>query len=258
MNSSPFYKPQGDEIALFNAAYKHKIPVLLKGPTGCGKSRFLEYISHSLKLPMITVSCNEDSSGADLLGRFLLQGNETVWIDGPVTSAVRKGALLYLDEIVEAREDVIVVLHSLADHRRELYLDRTRETLKAHPNFQLVVSFNPGYQTALKEMKPSTRQRFVAIPFEYPDEELELQIIEGESSCSPVIAKQLASLAKKIRSRQDLNLRETVSTRLLVHTAKLAQSGLSLRQAALHGIVEVLTDDLEIKHALSDFVTLRL
>lgn len=258
MNQAPYYREHTNEIEIFKASLDSKIPVLLKGPTGCGKTRFLEFLSHKFDLPLISVACNEDTSGADLLGRFLLKGNDTVWVDGPVTSAVREGALLYLDEIVEAREDVIVVLHSLADHRRELYLDRTRETLKAHPRFHLVVSFNPGYQTSLKEMKPSTRQRFAAISFEYPNEELESEIILGETSCSQTTAGQLAKLAKQIRNLRDLNLQETVSTRLLIHTAKLSLSGLSLRQAAMHGIVEVLTDDADTKAALADFVSLKL
>lgn len=258
MSLAPFYQETANEIKIFEAAFANRIPVMLKGPTGSGKTRFLEQISYTLDLPLITVSCHEDTSGADLLGRYLLRGNDTVWMDGPVTTAVRDGALLYLDEIVEAREDVMVLIHSLSDHRRELYLDRTRETVKAHPRFQLAVSYNPGYQVAIKEMKPSTRQRFLAIPFRYPDEDLETEIIVRESGVSYEIAAKLAKFGSQIRNFPDIPLRETVSTRLLIHTAKLAKSGLRLRDAASHGIVEILSDDEDVKQALYDFVALKL
>jgi nitric oxide reductase NorQ protein len=207
-------------------------------------------------LPLIQVSCNEDTSASDLLGRFLIKGGDTVWQDGPVTRAVRLGAMLYLDEVAEAREDVVVLLHSLADHRRELFVDRTNETLKAPSQFQLVASYNPGYQRGMKELKPSTRQRFVGLSFGYPPSEVEAEIIQMESGAPDSICNKLVALARQIRSLKDLDLPETVSTRLLVHAAKLIVSGLPPRMACGAAIAEPLTDQREILAALRDLIAL--
>lgn len=252
----PYYREIGNEKKIFMGAFERKLPVLLKGPTGSGKSRFVESMAHQLGREMIKVSCNEDTSSSDLLGRFLLKGNETLWQDGPVVRAVRSGALLYLDEIAEAREDVLVVLHSLTDHRREIIVDRTNEVLQAPAHFILVASFNPGYQSRLKEMKPSTRQRFVTLEFDYPSEEIEREIIEQETQCSSKVANQLAILAKKIRSLDELTLRETVSTRLLVNAAHLMQAGVEAREACAVAIVNSLTDDHSVSRGLKDLCAL--
>lgn len=252
----PYYKEIGNEKQVFMGAFERKLPVLLKGPTGSGKSRFVEAMAYQLGCEMIKVSCNEDTSSADLLGRFLLKGNETIWQDGPVVRALRKGTLLYLDEIAEAREDVIVVLHSLTDHRREMAVDRINEVIQAPPRFILVASFNPGYQSRLKEMKPSTRQRFITLDFDYPNEVIEKEIIIKETNCSEKTATQLASIAKKIRSLDELTLRETVSTRLLVNAAHLMQAGVEPRLACNVGIVNTLTDDVSVAQGLKDLCAL--
>jgi nitric oxide reductase NorQ protein len=253
---APFYKEIGNEKKIFNSARERRLPILLKGPTGSGKSRFVEAMAHELNCEFIKVSCNEDTSASDLLGRFLLKGNETVWQDGPVVRAVKQGALLYLDEIAEAREDVIVVLHSLTDHRREIAVDRVNEVYVAPPGFMLVASFNPGYQSRLKELKPSTRQRFVTLEFNYPSLEMETEILHRESGCDEKLARTLAGLAKKIRSLDDLTLRETVSTRLLVNTAHLIRAGIDPRQACEVGIVNALTDEAPVARGLRDLCAL--
>jgi nitric oxide reductase NorQ protein len=253
----PYYRNIKSEHDIFRSAFETRLPVLLKGPTGCGKSRFVEKVAFEARQKLVQVSCNEDTSASDLLGRFLIKGGDTVWQDGPVTRAVRDGAILYLDEIAEAREDVIVVLHSLSDHRRELYIDRINETIKASQNFQLIASFNPGYQSRLKEMKPSTRQRFVTIDFDYPSEEIEIEILLHETGIDESRAKKLVVLARQIRSLTEIGLRETVSTRLLVHTAQLIKSGLESRTACDAGIVQVLTDEKESIQALRDLVALK-
>lgn len=232
--------------------------MLLLGPTGCGKSRFVEFMAHTFDRPLITVSCNEDTSASDLIGRFVIKGGDTVWEDGPATRAVRLGAFLYLDEVSEAREDVIVVLHALADYRRTLYVDRTNESIHAPESFALVASFNPGYQSILKEMKPSTRQRFIAIRFDYPGSEIESGIVACEAHCPQDVAKKLVTLASRIRTNKELVLSETVSTRLLVQAAKLTVSGLSPRHAANAAIAQVLTDDKDQLAALQDLVSLCL
>ena len=255
---SVHYSPQSNEVEVFKAAHRASLPVLLKGPTGCGKSRFVEYSAAALGLPLVTVACNEDTSASDLIGRFLLKNGETVWQDGPVPRAMKMGALLYLDEVVEAREDVIVLIHPLTDHRRELYLDRTNETLRAHPSFQLVMSYNPGYQSGLKEMKPSTAQRCVTIPFVYPEPDFERKILEKETGCESPVAEKLVGIATKVRSLNELGLKETVSTRLLVHAALLHKNGLSLRDSAISAIAGPLSDDPEITQALGDLIRLKL
>lgn len=251
-----YYQPIGEEVEIFRQAYTLRLPLLLKGPTGCGKSRFVEAMAHEKKQPLIHVSCNEDTSASDLMGRYLIKGGDTVWIDGPVTRAVRSGGILYLDEIAEAREDVIVVLHSLTDHRREIYLDRTNEKITAPKNFMLIASFNPGYQSRLKELKPSTRQRFVTLAFSYPDQKIESEIVAKESGLDLKASEKLVALAHKIRNLNELQLRETVSTRLLVYTAKLIKVGLHPRLAAEAGIVQVLADEPDTSQALIDLVNL--
>lgn len=252
----PYYKEIGIEKSVFMGAYERRLPLLLKGPTGCGKSRFVEAMASQLGCPFVKVSCNEDTSASDLIGRFLLKGNETIWQDGPVVVAAKQGALLYLDEIAEAREDVIVVIHSLTDHRREIAIDRLNQVIPAHRNFMLVASFNPGYQNRMREMKPSTRQRFVTMPFNYPSEDVESEIIQKETNCELKVAKQLAHLAKKIRSLDELTLKETVSTRLLVNAAHLIQSGLDARVACQAAITHSLTDDEPVANGLSDLCAL--
>ena len=256
--SIPFYHAIGKEVQVFEHAYDCKIPFLLKGPTGTGKSRFIEHMAHKLNTKLITISCHEETSSTDLIGRFIIKGAETVWLDGPLTTAVKEGHILYLDEIAEARPDVVVAIHSLTDHRRELFIDKLGETLKAHKNFMLVASFNPGYQRGFKELKPSTRQRFVALSFAYPDANVETQILEAETEISSDIAKRLVNIGTKIRNLTELGLAETVSTRLLVDAAKLIHTGLPKRLAVHVAVIEPLTDDLEVIQALKDLSDLMI
>lgn len=258
IDTAPYYHPIHKEIEVFEHAYKNKIPFLLKGPTGTGKSRFVEFMAYKLEKNLITISCHEETSSTDLIGRFLIKGSETIWIDGPLTRAVKEGAIIYLDEIAEARPDVIVSIHSLTDHRRELYIDKLGETVKAHKDFMLVASFNPGYQRGFKELKPSTRQRFIAISFEYPDAKIETNIIVNETSVEEDIAKKLVNIGNKIRNLTELGLTETVSTRLLVDAAKLICTGLPKRLAVKVAIVEPLTDDSEVAQALLDISNLMI
>lgn len=252
----PYYRPINSEVEVFRHALANRLPLMLKGPTGSGKSRFVEVMAAELGRPLIQVSCNDETSATDLLGRHLIKGGDTVWQDGPVTRAVRSGAILYLDEIAEAREDVIVVLHSLTDHRRELYLDRLNETVKAPSGFMLIVSFNPGYQKGLKEMKPSTRQRFVGLAFDYPAPDVEVEILVKESGLDAAIAKKLVHFAGKIRNLHELGLAETASTRLLVDAGLLIRSGLGARLACEVAIVQPLTDDAETVSTLKDLAAL--
>lgn len=252
----PFYQATAREEDIFLHAAKNKIPLLLKGPTGTGKSRFIEYMASVMNQSVITVSCHEETSSTDLIGRFVIKGAETIWLDGPLTKAVKTGAILYLDEIAEARPDVIVAIHSLTDHRRELYIDKLGETVRAHEDFMLVASFNPGYQRGYKEMKPSTRQRFTAISFHYPQPKIEIEILVKETQVDPETAKQLVKIAEKIRNLKELGLTETVSTRLLVDAAKLIHTGLPKRLSVRTAIIEPLTDDEEVINALSDLANL--
>ncbi len=252
----PYYKPAGRECEVFEHAFKNRLPLLLKGPTGSGKSRFVEHMAAKMELPLITVSCHDETSAVDLLGRYLVKGAETVWQDGPMTRACRTGAVLYLDEIAEARPDTIVALHSLTDHRRILYLDRHDEEIAAPPTFMLIASFNPGYQKGWKELKASTRQRFVSIEFLYPPESVEIEIVRIESGLESSQARLLVQLAARIRNLAELGLAETASTRLLVSTAKLMADGLPARLACDVGIVQPLTDDAETAAALRDVVAL--
>jgi len=253
-----FYQQVGKEVDVFEHAYNNKLPFLLKGPTGTGKSRFIEYMAQKLNKKLITIACHEETSSTDLIGRFIIKGSEAVWIDGPLTKAVKEGAIIYLDEIAEARPDVIVAIHPLTDHRRELYIDKLGETIKSHPDFMLVASFNPGYQKGFKELKPSTKQRFVALSFSYPTDKLETEILVNETGIDKSIAKKLVNIANKIRNLTELGLTETVSTRLLVDAAKLIQTGLPKRLSVEVAIVEPLTDDLEIIDALKDLCNLMI
>ncbi len=250
IETEPFYIPQSHEIPVFQAAFEKKLPVLLKGPTGTGKTRFVEYMAYHLNKELITVACHEETSATDLIGRFILKGTEAVWQDGPLTKAVKQGAIIYLDEVAEARPDVIVAIHSLTDYRRTLYLDKLGEEITAHPDFMLVASYNPGYQRSYKELKPSTRQRFVGLMFDYPDEKKEIEIVSKEANIPLEVAKQLVKIARKIRNLTELGLTETVSTRLVVDAAILIAHGLDKRLAVNVAMIQPLTDDPEILESL--------
>lgn len=251
---APFYRPAGDEMDVFRAAARRGLPVLLKGPTGCGKTRFVEAMAHELGRELITVAGHEDLTSADLVGRFLLKGGETVWVDGPLTRAVREGAICYLDEIVEARQDTTVVIHPLADHRRVLPVDRLGITLEAAPGFQLVISYNPGYQSVLKSIKESTRQRFVAIELDFQPEDIEVDVVAHEAGVDLKTAQQLVRIGGAIRKLSGAQLREVASTRMLILTGGLIAEGLSLRSAVQAGIVLALSDDPDIVRALGELV----
>jgi nitric oxide reductase NorQ protein len=271
-HEEPYYVAQGDEIELFEAAFAAKIPVLLKGPTGCGKTRFVEYMAWKLgrpmsvrkgdnsgesmnALPLITVACHEDLTASDLVGRYLLEGDSTRWIDGPITRAVKAGAICYLDEVVEARKDTTVLIHPLTDHRRMLPIEKRGELVEPREGFLLVISYNPGYQSALKDLKHSTRQRFVSLEFTHPRKELEAKIIAHESGVSEETANDLAKLGEKVRNLREHGLSEGVSTRLLVYTGKMIQSGISARRACQVGVVWALTDDVEVQRSIEEVVS---
>jgi nitric oxide reductase NorQ protein len=251
----PFYVPVGDEEQVFKAAYRQGLSVVLKGPTGCGKTRFVEAMAHDLERPLITVSCHDDLSTADLVGRFLLEGGETRWVDGPLTRAVRDGAICYLDEVVEARQDTTVVLHPLADHRRQLPIDRLGLVLDAPANFCLVVSYNPGYQSVLKDLKDSTRQRMVAIGFDFPPTDMEEKIVAHEGRVDPEQAAQLVRLARAIRRLETSGLREVASTRVLIAAARLFGDGVPLVTAACAAIAGALTDDPVVEASLVKMIS---
>jgi nitric oxide reductase NorQ protein len=252
---APYYEPQSNEIAVFEAAYKKRLPVMLKGPTGCGKTRFLEYMAFQLKRPLVTVSCHEDLTSSDLVGRFLLEGAETVWQDGPLTRAVKEGAICYLDEIVEARTDSTVVIHSLTDHRRRLTIEKKGQEIEAHEDFMLVISYNPGYQTVLKDLKPSTKQRFIGINFDFPPEELERKIVINEAAgIAPEIAHLLVTAGRKARLLKDHGLEESASTRALVYAASMINAGLDPVAACQVAMVNPITDDEELAEALMEIV----
>ncbi|MFZ1749984.1 MAG: CbbQ/NirQ/NorQ/GpvN family protein [Saprospiraceae bacterium] len=257
-DTAPFYLKTGRETDVFQHAFINKIPVLIKGPTGTGKSRFVEFMAFELGKEIITVSCHEETSSTDLIGRYIIKGAETLWVDGPLTKAVKDGCIIYLDEIAEARPDVIVAIHSLTDHRREMYIDKLNKTVKAHEDFMLVASFNPGYQRGFKELKPSTRQRFVALTFKYPEPKIESDILMRETGIEESDAKKLVTIANKVRNLTELGLTETVSTRLLVDAAKLIKTGLPKRLAVKVAIVEPLTDELQIIDALTDLCNLMI
>jgi nitric oxide reductase NorQ protein len=266
LQQQPYYLPLADEVAVFQAAYDARLPVLLKGPTGCGKTRFVEHMAWQIyrdpngeaepeiEVPLITISCHEDLTATDMVGRFLLKGDETLWSDGPLTRAVREGAICYLDEIVEARKDTTVLIHSLTDHRRLLPIEKTGELVSAHPDFLLVISYNPGYQSVLKDLKPSTRQRFVSLTFDYPDPEREAEIIGHESGVDPELAERLAVIGEKVRNLREHGFEEGVSTRLLIYTGQLVQQGITARRAAEIAIVHAVSDDLTVQQAIADIV----
>ncbi len=264
ISEEPFYLPISDEVELFESAYEQKIPVLLKGPTGVGKTRFIEYMSWKLHkdlqgdengVPLITVACHEDLTASDLVGRYLLEGDDTRWVDGPITRATKVGAICYLDEVVEARKDTTVLIHPLTDYRRLLPVEKRGELLEAADGFILVMSYNPGYQSALKDLKHSTRQRFIAIEFGYPDRDQETEIIAQESGVDLTIASELAKLAEKVRNLKEHGLGEGVSTRLLVYAGKLIHQGISPRRACEVAVVWALTDDLEVQRSIEEVVT---
>jgi len=248
----PFYHAQSDECAVFETAHANGLPLLLKGPTGCGKTRFVEHMAARLELPLHTVACHDDLSAADLIGRYLLKGGETVWVDGPLTRAVREGGICYLDEVVEARKDVTVVLHPLTDDRRRLVIDRTGEELRAPADFMLVASYNPGYQNILKKLKPSTRQRFVSIGFDFPAPEVEMPVVARESGLDEARAGALVRLAGKIRQLSGMDLEEGVSTRLLIYAATMIAKGMPVDRALEAAIIEPLSDEPYTQQALRD------
>lgn len=251
---APYYLPHGDEIAVFEQCHARGLAVMLKGPTGCGKTRFVEHMAWRLGRPLVTISCHDDLSASDLVGRFLIRHDGTDWQDGPLTRAVRDGAICYLDEVVEARQDTVVVLHPLTDHRRMLPIDKTGETVAAAPGFQLVVSYNPGYQRMLKDMKPSTRQRFVALDFDFPPVDKECAIVGREGGVAPDVAHALVSLGQRLRALHDRGLAEVPSTRLLIAAASLIASGIATREACLAAIVSPLSDEPSLVAAMRDLV----
>ena len=251
-----YYLQQENEIELFDAAAKMNLPVLIKGPTGCGKTRFIEYMGGKLKRKVYTVVCHDDLSAADLLGRHLISENGTYWQDGPLTKAVREGGICYLDEIIEARKDTTVILHSLADYRRVLPIDRTGEVIEAHKDFMLVVSYNPGYQNVLKGMKPSTKQRFISLEFHYPKPDIEKEVIIKESAINDGVAQKLVDIAGEIRRLSDTDIQEAVSTRLLIYAAKLIVQGFDAYDACMHSIVLSLSDEDEVVEVLEKLIGL--
>ena len=245
-----FYQAQDDEIDMFHFARSNNLALLLKGPTGCGKTRFVEHVAQKINQPLYTISCHDDLSAADLIGRHLIDNNGTYWQDGPMTKAVREGGICYLDEIIEARKDTTVLLHSLTDHRRELYIERTGEVIKAHKDFMLIISYNPSYQSLLKGLKPSTRQRFVSLSFNYPSLENEIDIITAETGIAQQQAQQLVALATDLRRLSDIDVKAAASTRLLIYAAKMIQSGCPINKAYQYCIIEPLSDEPETIKAL--------
>ncbi len=273
-SSEPFYQPVKDEVELFQSAYAQKIPVLLKGPTGCGKTRFIEYMAFTMGRPasviretpagknggeqggpLVTVACHEDLTASDLVGRYLLEGDSTRWMDGPLTRAVKAGAICYLDEVVEARKDTTVLIHPLTDHRRLLPIEKLGQIVEAQDGFLLVISYNPGYQSALKDLKHSTRQRFMAIEFGYPPRELESKIIAHEAGVSDTVANDLAKLGEKVRHLKEHGLAEGVSTRLLIYAGKLIHEGIAARRACQVAVVWALTDDRDVQRSIEEVVS---
>ncbi len=254
IDQAPWYLPAGDEVQLFETAWQAKLPVILKGPTGCGKTRFVAHMAHKLGRPLVTVACHEDLTASDLLGRFLILGEETVWCDGPLTTALRHGAILYLDEVVEARNDTMVVIHPLTDDRRILPIDKLGASLQAPDDFMLVMSYNPGYQSVLKELKQSTRQRFISLEFSYPEAELEQKVVEQESGVAAKHAKSLVKIAEKVRRLTERGLEEGVSTRLLIHAGTLMARGIDPARACEVSFVRTLTDDADLQRSIHEVV----
>jgi nitric oxide reductase NorQ protein len=254
IRQEPFYQPTGNEVALYEAAYAARLPVMLKGPTGCGKSRFVEHMAWKLGKPLITVACNEDMTASDLVGRYLLDANGTRWLDGPLTLAARYGAICYLDEVVEARQDTTVVIHPLTDHRRTLPLDKKGELVAAHPDFQLVISYNPGYQSLMKDLKQSTKQRFTAFDFDYPSAALETDILARETGLDAETAGKLVKIGHTARNLKGHGLDEGISTRLLVYAATLIKGDIAPRDACRMALVRPITDDADIRDTLDHAV----
>ncbi len=273
LEEEPFYLPVHDEVEIFETAYRQKLPVLLKGPTGCGKTRFIEYMSWRLGrpmatakkqakdgasanggLPLVTIACHEDLTASDLVGRYLLEGQETKWLDGPLSRAVKAGAICYLDEIVEARKDTTVLIHPLTDHRRLLPVEKRGQILQAHEHFLLVMSYNPGYQSALKDLKQSTRQRFISMEFDYPPRDIESRVIQHEGGVSMDVATSLAKLGEKVRNLKEHGLEEGVSTRLLIYAAKLMAGGITPRRACQTAVVWALCDDRDVQRSIEEVV----
>ena len=255
ITDEPYYLPVGNEVELFEAAYKSKLPVMLKGPTGCGKTRFVENMAYRLKRPLVTVACHEDLSSTDLVGRFLLEGDSTVWHDGPLTTAVKAGAICYLDEVVEARKDTVVIIHPLTDDRRRLPIEKRGTIIEAPPEFMLVVSYNPGYQSILKDLKQSTRQRFVAMEFDYPNEDAEIEIVSREGGISEDISKDLVRIGQKVRNLRGHGLEEGVSTRLLIYAAQMISGGITAAEAAEVALCSPITDDRDLQRSIKEIIT---
>ena len=251
VTNEPYYEPVGDELELYESAYDVRMPMMIKGPTGCGKSRFVEHMAWKLGKPLITVACNEDMTASDLVGRFLLDKDGTKWQDGPLTTAARIGAICYLDEIVEARQDTTVVIHPLTDHRRSLPLDKKGELIQAHPDFQLVISYNPGYQSLMKDLKQSTKQRFGAMDFDYPEESIEINIVSKESGVDAATAEKLVHIAQRARNLKGHGLDEGISTRLLVYSGQLIAKGVAPLKACSMTMVTPLTDDPDMRDTLN-------
>ena len=271
LDEEPYYVPVGDEVELFEAAYRQRLPLIFKGPTGCGKTRFVEYMSYklgvelaknskstddndSVNLPLVTIACHEDLTSSDLVGRYLLEGDQTVWIDGPLTRAVKAGGICYLDEVVEARKDTTVLIHPLTDHRRMLPVEKRGELLEAADGFLLVLSYNPGYQSALKDLKHSTRQRFVSIEFDYPPLEIEAQIVQHEAGVDEQTATQLAKLGEKVRNLKEHGLGEGASTRLLIYAGKLIASGIPPRRACQVSVNWAVTDYHSVQQSITEII----
>lgn len=250
INLEPYYRPLADEVTLYEAAYAARMPVMLKGPTGCGKSRFVEYMAWRLGRPLITVACNEDMTASDLVGRYLLDASGTRWQDGPLTTAARIGAICYLDEVVEARQDTTVVIHPLTDHRRQLPLEKKGELVTAHPDFQLVISYNPGYQNLMKDLKQSTKQRFAALDFDYPASELESEVVAHETGIDKATAEKLVQIAHRARNLKGHGLDEGISTRLLVYAGNLIAKGIDPKAACRMTLVRPITDDADMRDTL--------
>jgi nitric oxide reductase NorQ protein len=255
IEKEPYYLSFSNEVEVFSQAYSKQLPMLLKGPTGCGKTRFVEYMAWKLGRPLVIVACHDDLTAGDLVGRYLIQGSDTVWTDGPLTRAVRAGALCYLDEIVEARKDTTVVIHPLADDRRILPIEKRGEILAAPPEFMLIISYNPGYQSIMKDLKPSTRQRFVSLEFKYPEERAETAIVAQESGADQELARRLVKLGQMTRNLKERGLDEGASTRLLIHAGKLIQSGIDSRDACRAAITNTLTDDEEMQISMSEMIS---
>jgi len=255
IKAEPFYQAQGDEVELYEAAYAARLPVMVKGPTGCGKSRLVEYMAWKLGKPLITVACNEDMTASDLVGRYLLDANGTRWLDGPLTTAARIGAICYLDEIVEARQDTTVVIHPLTDHRRTLPLDKKGELIEAHPDFQLVISYNPGYQSLMKDLKQSTKQRFAGFEFDYPSEATETSIVAKETGIDIELAAKLVKIGGTARNLKGHGLDEGISTRLLTYAATLIKGGVEPKAACRMALVRPITDDADIRDTLDHAIS---